>query len=109
MRDPLTENEADYETVRGSAVLTVENFIRWERIKLRDASREAIQLLESGAQPTREYLDYMFNSDVGLREIRTRIVKHTDRLAELEAMKRHAAAEIEGAPSSPRAAPGDPA
>ena len=91
MRDPTTENEADYEAVRGSSALTVENFLRWERIKLRDASRDAIQLLESGAQPTREYLDYMFTSDVGMREIRTRITKHTDRIAELEAMQRNAA------------------
>ncbi len=94
MRDPLAENEADYEAVRGEQALTVDNFIRWERIKLREASREAIQLLESGAQPTREYLDYMFNSDVGLREIRTRIAKHTDRIAELEAMRANAGLEL---------------
>ena len=94
MRDPETENEADYEAVRGEQALTVENFIRWERIKLREASREAIQLLESGAQPTREYLDYMFTSDVGMREIRTRIAKHLDRIAELEAMRQNAALQI---------------
>jgi hypothetical protein len=94
MRDPRTENEADYETVRGSSTLTVENFIRWERVKLREAARDAIQLLESGAQPTREYLDYMFTSDVGMREIRTRITKHTERIAELETMQRNAALEI---------------
>lgn len=94
MRDPLTDNEADYETVRGSSALTVENFIRWERIKLREASREAIQLLESGAQPTREYLDYMFISDVGMREIRTRIGKHQDRIAELEAMRANAELDL---------------
>ena len=94
MRDPLAENEADYEAVRGEQALTVDNFIRWERIKLREASREAIQLLESGAQPTREYLDYMFNSDVGMREIRTRIAKHTERIAELEAMRANAGLEL---------------
>jgi hypothetical protein len=94
MRDPLTENEAGYEAVRGENALTIENFIRWERIKLRDASREAIQLLESGAQPTREYLDFMFTTDVGMREIRTRIGKHLDRIAELEAMRLNAALEL---------------
>lgn len=94
MRDPLAENEADYEAVRGDHALTVENFIRWERIKLREASCQAIHLLESGAQPTREYLDFMFNSDVGMREIRTRIRKHLDRIAELEAMKQNAALDI---------------
>lgn len=94
MRDPMTENEADYETVRGSSTLTIENFIRWERVKLREASRDAIQLLESGAQPTREYLDYMFTSDVGMREIRTRITKHRDRIAELETMQANAALEL---------------
>lgn len=94
MRDPLAENEADYEAVRGEQALTVENFIRWERIKLREASREAIELLESGAQPTREYLDFMFNSDVGMREIRTRITKHTERIAELEALRENAALEV---------------
>lgn len=91
MRDPLLETDADYEAVRGETELTMENFIRWERIKLRDASREAILLLESGASPTREYLDYMFTTDVGLREIRTRIAKHLDRIAELQAMVRNAA------------------
>ncbi len=94
MRDPLAENEAEYEAVRGEQSLTLDNFIRWERVKLREASREAIQLLESGAQPTREYLDYMFNSDVGMREIRTRIGKHKERLAELEAMRVNAALEV---------------
>ncbi|MDP9095224.1 MAG: hypothetical protein M3N26_01490 [Pseudomonadota bacterium] len=94
MRDPLTENEADYEIIRGDPALTVENFIRWERVKLREASRDAIQLLESGAQPTREYLDYMFTSDVGMREIRNRISKHQDRIAELEAMRTNAALDL---------------
>lgn len=94
MRDPLLENEADYEAVRGDSALTIENFIRWERIKLREASREAVQLLESGATPTREYLDYMFTSDVGMREIRTRIAKHRDRITELEAMHSAAALEV---------------
>ena len=90
MRDPLLENEADYEAIRGDTSLDMANFIRWERLKLREASREAISLLESGAAPTREYLDYMFTTDVGLREIRTRIAKHLDRLAELEAMVQNA-------------------
>lgn len=94
MRDPLAENEADYEAVRGEQALTLDNFIRWERVKLREASREAIQLLESGAQPTREYLDYMFNSDVGMREIRARIGKHQERIAELEAMRKNAGIEV---------------
>ena len=70
------------------------NFIRWERIKLREASREAMMLLESGAQPTREYLDYMFSTDVGMREIRSRIAKHRDRLGELEAILSAATSEI---------------
>ena len=94
MRDPLGENEADYEAVRGGQALTIENFIRWERIKLRDASREAVQLLESDAQPTREYLDYMLGSHIGMREIRARIGKHQQRIAELEAMRANAALEI---------------
>ena len=94
MRDPLAENEADYEAVRGEQALTIDNFIRWERVKLREASREAIQLLESGAQPTREYLDFMFNSDVGMREIRTRITKHKERIADLEAMRANAGMEV---------------
>ena len=94
MRDPLLETEADYETVRSDTALTMANFIRWERIKLRDASREAVSLLESGAAPTREYLDYMFNTDVGFREIRTRIGKHRDRLAELQAMQDNAGTDL---------------
>ena len=94
MRDPVAENEADFEAVRGEQSLTLDNFIRWERVKLREASRDAIQLLESGAQPTREYLDYMFTTDVGMREIRTRITKHSDRLAELEAIRANAGLEL---------------
>ena len=94
MRESLSENEADFEAVRGEQALTIDNFIRWERVKLRQASREAIQLLESGAQPTREYLDYMFTSDVGMREIRSRITKHTERIAELEAMQANAQLEL---------------
>ncbi len=94
MRDPDQEMEADYEALRGEQILTIANFLRWERIKLREASREAINLLESAATPTREYLDYMFTSDVGFREIRTRIAKHRDRIAELEAMRAAAALEV---------------
>ena len=93
MRDPLLESEADYEAIRGDTALTMANFIRWERIKLREASREAIALLESGASSTREYLDYMFNTDIGLREIRARIAKHQSRLTELEALLQNAGSD----------------
>ncbi len=94
MRDTLDEADADYEAMRGDAVASIDNFLRWERIKLRDASQDAVRLLESTAVPTREYLDYMFTSDVGMNEIRARIRKHRERIAELEAIKANAALEF---------------
>ena len=93
MRNPLGDSDADYDSLRGDPVPSIDNFLRWERIKLREASQEAIRLLESSAAPTREYLDYMFTTDVGMNEIRARIAKHRSRIAELEAIK--AAAEME--------------
>ena len=87
MDDSRDGDDTDYESLRGDAIPSVDNLIRWEKIKLRDAARDAIQLLEGGALPTREYLDYMFNSDVGMRELRARMAKHRERLRELEAMR----------------------
>jgi len=80
------ENE-DYQSVRGEPVATIDNLIRWERIKLREAAREAVRMLETGALPTREYLDYMWHSDVGMKELRVRMTKLRERIAELEAIK----------------------
>lgn len=97
MRDSGDDGEMDFDALRGDPVPSVDNFLRWERIKLREASQDAIRLLESTAQPTREYLDYMFTSDVGMREIRARIAKHRERIAELEAMKADAALESDAA------------
>ena len=88
MREARSEADLNYETVRGpDAELSIDNLIRWERIKLREAAQEAVRLLEAGAMPTREYLDYMFNSDIGLKELRSRMSKHRERLGELEAIK----------------------
>ena len=95
MSDLRGGEEADYESLRGDAIPTIDNLIRWEKIKLRDAARDAIKLLEGGALPTREYLDYMFNSDVGMRELRGRLTKHRDRLTELEAIRADAEMYIE--------------
>lgn len=87
------ENE-DFEHIRGSPEPTIDNLIRWERIKLREAAREAVRMLETGALPTREYLDYMLQSDVGMKELRTRIDRLRGRIAELQAMKADAEMEI---------------
>ncbi|HYZ61359.1 MAG TPA: hypothetical protein VE650_02815 [Acetobacteraceae bacterium] len=84
----------NYEALRGDPVATIDNLLRWERIKLREAAQEAIRTLETGSLPTREYLDYMFNTDVGMRELRTRMAKLRERIAELEAMKADAAMDI---------------
>lgn len=94
MRNPQDDGDMDYDALRGEPIPSIDNFLRWERIKLREAAQDAIRLLESIAQPTREYLDYMFTTDVGMREIRSRIAKHRERIAELEAMKADAAREI---------------
>ena len=84
----------NYEALRGDPVATIDNLLRWERIKLREAAQQAIKTLETGSLPTREYLDYMFNTDVGMKELRTRMAKLRERIAELEAMKADASMEI---------------
>ena len=94
MRDPLDGSDADYQALRGEPIASIDNFLRWERIKLREAAQETIRLLESSATPTREYLDYMFTSDVGMGELRRRMAKHRDRVTELEALKAAAALEV---------------
>ncbi len=87
MRDSTDADDAEFGALRSDSVPSMANFLRWERIKLREASQEAVRLLESTAAPTREYLDYMFTSDVGMSEIRSRIAKHRGRIAELEAIQ----------------------
>lgn len=94
MRGPRQEDDADYEGLRGEPVATIDNLLRWERIKLREAAQQAIKTLESGSLPTREYLDYMFNTDIGMKELRARMTKLRERIAELEAMKADAAIDI---------------
>ncbi len=81
------DTDQDYEGLRRDAAISLESLIRWERIKLREAAIEAVRLLEGGAVPTREYLDYIFNSDIGMKELRARMGKHRERLQELEAIK----------------------
>lgn len=83
-------DDIDYESLRGEAVPSIDNLIRWEIIKLCEAARDAVQLLETGVQPTREYLDYMFDSDICMRELRARMAKHRERLEELESMRTYA-------------------
>ena len=65
---------------------------RRARIAEQEAAREAVRALESGALPTREYLDYMWQTDVGMRELRSRMDKLRERIAELEAIKADAEA-----------------
>lgn len=87
------ENE-EFDGVRGDPVPTIDNLIRWERIKLREAAREAVHTLENGALPTREYLDYMWQTDVGMKELRSRMDKLRARIAELEAIKADAEMQV---------------
>ncbi len=94
MRGPRQEEDVNYEALRGDPVATIDNLLRWERIKLREAAQQAIKTLENGSLPTREYLDYMFSTDVGMKELRSRMTKLRERIAELEAMKADAALEI---------------
>ena len=94
MRSPRDADDAEYEALRGEPIPTIDNLLRWERIKLREAAREAIRTLETGSLPTREYLDYMFSTDIGMRELRARMARLRERIAELEAMRADAAMEI---------------
>ncbi len=94
MRSPRDDDE-NYEALRGEPVATFDNLLRWERIKLREAAQSAVKVLETDSLPTREYLDYMWSTDVGMKELRARMSKLRDRIAELEAMKADAAMEIE--------------
>ena len=101
MMESRGDEEIDYEVLRGEPIPSIDNLIRWEKIKLRGAARDAIRLLEAGATPTREYLDYMFNMDVGMKELRARIAKHRERLRELESMRADAALVIDPVTPSP--------
>jgi hypothetical protein len=94
MRSPRHEDDSNYETLRGEPVATMDNLLRWERIKLREAAQAAVKALEAGSLPTREYLDYMWSTDVGMKELRARMAKLRERIAELEAMKADAEMEI---------------
>jgi hypothetical protein len=89
-----SDADPDYEALRRDGAPSLDNLIRWERIKLREAAQEAVRILEGGAVPTREYLDYMFNSDIGMKELRARMGKHRERIRELEAIKADAETEI---------------
>ena len=94
MRSPREEDDANYESLRGDPVATIDNLLRWERIKLREAAQSAVKVLETGSLPTREYLDYMWSTDVGMKELRARMAKLRERITELEQMKADAAMEI---------------
>lgn len=94
MRESSQEDEKNFEVLRGEPVASIDNLLRWERIKLRDAAQQAILALETGGVPTREYLDYMWSTDIGMRELRTRMSKLRERIAELEAIKAEAVMEL---------------
>ena len=84
-----------YELLRRESAASMDDFLRWERIKLRDAAQEAVKTLETDSLATREYLDYMWSTDVGMKELRARMTKLRERIAELEAIKADAAMQIE--------------
>jgi hypothetical protein len=94
MRNERDGDDLDYEALRGEPVASIDNLLRWDRIKLREAAQEAIRTLENGSLPTREYLDYMFSADIGMKELRARIAKLRARIAELEAMRADAELKI---------------
>ena len=94
MRSPRQDEDANYEGLRGEPVATIDNLLRWERIKLREAAQLAIKTLEAGSLPTREYLDYMWSTDVGMKELRARMAKLRERIAELETIKAEATMKI---------------
>lgn len=94
MRAPREEDDANYQALRGEPVATIANLVRWERIKLREAAQSAVKMLETGSLPTREYLDYMWTTDVGMKELRARMAKLRERITELEMMKADAEMDI---------------
>ncbi len=94
MRGPRQEDDENFEALRGEPVATIDNLLRWERIKLREAAQLAVKTLENGSLPTREYLDYMWSTDVGMRELRTRMTKLRERITELEQIKADATMKI---------------
>ena len=98
MRKPPStppEHDEKYGELRRESAASMDDFLRWERIKLRDAAREAVTTLETNSLATREYLDYMWSTDVGMKELRARMTKLRVRIAELEAIKAAAALAIE--------------
>ncbi len=88
------DGNAEFEALRGVPVASIDNLLRWERIRLREAAQEALRVVETNTVPTREYLDYMFSTDIGMKELRARMAKHRERIAELEAMKADAALQV---------------
>ena len=94
MRSPRDDDDGNFQHLRGEPVATIANLLRWERIKLREAAQSAVKILETGSVPTREYLDYMMTTDIGMKELRGRMAKLRERIAELEAIKADAEMEI---------------
>ena len=90
-----TAADPEMATLRRPFEPTIAHMVRAERIKLRAAAREAVEILEGDATPTREYLDYMWNRHVGLKALRTQMTRLRERIAELETIKADAAMEID--------------
>ena len=91
------ETKPDHElaSLRRPFEPTIGHMVRSERIKLRAAAREAVEIIEGEATPTREYLDYMWNRHVGLKSLRTQMTRLRERITELEEIQADAGMEID--------------
>ena len=106
MHSPRQIDDDRYAHLRGPAEPTVENLIRWERIKLWDAAQKAVALVEDRA-PATEYEIEALWTDVEFSAVRETMKKHRARIAELKTMQAEADLSVPPGPAIPsRAASG---
>src|SRR5206468_3054466 len=84
--------------LRGGAEPTLENLIRWERIKLWDAAQEAMALIEDRAPASEHEVEALW-ADVEFTVLRETMHKHRARVAELRTMQAETALVIAGGPA----------
>ena len=100
MHSPREIDDARYAHLRGSSEPSLENLIRWERIKLWDAAQEAMGLIEDRAPATEDEAEALWG-DQEFATLRETMKKHRARIAELHTMQTEAALIVAPGPLPP--------
>lgn len=95
-----SDNDDRFAALRGSGDPTLANMIQWERIKLWDAAREALALIDDRSPATPDVAEALWG-DAEFDELRRIMRKHRARLAELEKMQSEAETELAEGPPLP--------